>query len=194
MYRIKVSTRTVYVFPFPVQSITGSGHKAMDVRMKWEVLSPGMDYSNRSGFNTKMRVSTWAKRIPNRSKKQVVIPPLVVQANGVQVVRNGKHQVVMFHRQGGTHQIINPESLFCRLAFGTVAVTVPSNRDCSCNGRFRSSHRLLHGRPIQQSVYFTLKVYRYFNVKVYHFNIKSKLVLSFLEVPPKRINRALLFW
>ena len=43
-------------------------------------------------------------------------------------------------------------------------------------------------------VYFTLKVYRYFNVKVYHFNIKSKLVLSFLEVPPKRIKRALLFW
>ncbi|PLB85696.1 RNA polymerase subunit sigma-70 [Dysgonamonadaceae bacterium] len=30
-------------------------------------------------------------------------------------------------------------------------------------------------------VYFTLKVYRYFNPKVYHFNINSKLVLSFLR-------------
>ena len=46
---------------------------------------------------------------------------------------------------------------------------------------------------VKTVVYFTLKVYRYFNVKVYHFNIKSKLVLSFLEVPPKRIKRALLF-
>jgi len=53
---------------------------------------------------------------------------------------------------------------------------------------------LNYPRSAREIVYFTLKVYRYFNVKVYHFNIKSKLVLSFLEVPPKRIKRALLFW
>jgi hypothetical protein len=48
-------------------------------------------------------------------------------------------------------------------------------------------------RQVYSYVYFTLKVYRYFNVKVYHFNINSKLVFYFLEVPPKSRKRALLF-
>jgi len=81
-----------------------------------------MQHGHSTGFNAKMRVAERAECLPNGSKKQVVIHPLVVQANGVQVVRNCKDQVVMFHGQGCTHQVVNPEGLFCCLTFGTVAV------------------------------------------------------------------------
>jgi hypothetical protein len=41
-------------------------------------------------------------------------------------------------------------------------------------------------------VYFTLKVYQYFNPKVYQFKINSKLVLSFLGYPKNHKTGALI--
>ncbi len=37
-------------------------------------------------------------------------------------MRNGKHNVKMFYGQRVFNQVVNPESLFCSLAFGTVPV------------------------------------------------------------------------
>jgi hypothetical protein len=81
-----------------------------------------MQYGHSTGFRTKMRVAKRSESLPHSGKKQIVIPPLVVQANGVQVVRNGKDQMVMFHGQGFLHQIIDPEGLSGSLAFGTMAI------------------------------------------------------------------------
>jgi hypothetical protein len=100
------------VFPLPVEGITGSGNNTMDVRVQTQVLPPGVQHCYDPGFHTVMRVAEQAERMPNCSKEQVVIHPLVVQANGIQPVRNRKYNVVMFYRQGATHQVVNPKCLF----------------------------------------------------------------------------------
>ena len=122
-YRIKIVTGMPDGLPLTVQGIPGSGNQAMDVRVQRKVLPPGVKYGHGPGFSTKMRVAKRPEGLPNGRKKQVVIHPLAVQANGVQHMRHGKDQVVMLHGQGCMHQVVNPESLFGRLAFGTVAVT-----------------------------------------------------------------------
>src|SRR5690554_7222477 len=100
------------VFPFTVEGITGSRNNAMNVRVQTQVLAPGVQYRYRTAFNTIMRVTEQAERMPYRSKQQVKIHPLVMQANGIQLVRNREYNVVMFYRQGATHQVVNPECLF----------------------------------------------------------------------------------
>ena len=76
-----------------------------------------------------------------------------MQANAVKLVRYGKHDVIMPDRQGALNQILDPEGLFCSLAFGTVPVAatvvavtyraaflthlfVSSKRGCSAIGYF----------------------------------------------------------
>lgn len=127
MYRIEILTRMPNVFPSSIQRIAGSRNKAMHVRVQREVLSPGVQHSHRPGFCSKMRVSERAERVPDRSKEQVVIQPLVVQANGIQLVRHRKDDVVMLHGQGAMHQVVDPESLFGRLTFGTMPVAAKSS-------------------------------------------------------------------
>ncbi len=97
MYRVKILSVVSDVFPFPIQGIPGSRDKAMDVGMQREVLPPGVQHGHSTGFSAKMCVAERAKGLPNGRKKQAIIDPLVMQANGVQVVRYGKHQVVMLH-------------------------------------------------------------------------------------------------
>jgi hypothetical protein len=81
-----------------------------------------VQYRYRTGFSAKMRVSKRPKCIPDRSKKQVVIPSLIVQANGIQHMWHCKHNVVVLYRKGVMHQVVNPEGLFGRLAFWTMPV------------------------------------------------------------------------
>jgi len=45
-----------------------------------------------------------------------------MQAHCIELMRHRENNVVMFHRKGVLHQVINPEGLFCSLAFGTVSV------------------------------------------------------------------------
>jgi len=46
-----------------------------------------------------------------------------VQTNGIQLVRHGKNQVVVFNRQGALNQFLDPECLPGSLASGTVPVS-----------------------------------------------------------------------
>jgi hypothetical protein len=45
-----------------------------------------------------------------------------VQANGIQLVWHREYNVVMLNGQGVLHQVVNPECLFCSLAFRTMPV------------------------------------------------------------------------
>ena len=45
-----------------------------------------------------------------------------MQAKTIQLVRNREYDMVMFHRKGTLHQVVDPKCLFCSLAFGTVSV------------------------------------------------------------------------
>ena len=81
------------------------------MRVKREVLAPCVQHCHSPGFNAKMRVSERAERLPYGSKKQVVIHPVIVQAYRIQLVRYGKDDVVMFHGQGISYQVVDPESL-----------------------------------------------------------------------------------
>jgi len=46
-----------------------------------------------------------------------------VQANRIQMIRDRENNVEVLNGQGIFYQIINPECLFCSLAFGTMPVT-----------------------------------------------------------------------
>src|SRR5574344_948355 len=82
-----------------------------------------MQYADSSRLRTEMRVSERPESIPDSVKEQFVIHPDIVQTNSIQQVRNGKNDVIMPDRQSTPNQIVNPEDLFCGLAFGTVPVT-----------------------------------------------------------------------
>ena len=45
-----------------------------------------------------------------------------MQASGIQMMRNGEYNVVVFYGQGTSAQVVDPECLLCSLAFGTVPV------------------------------------------------------------------------
>src|SRR6056297_2939472 len=61
--------------------------------------------------------------MPYRSEQQIIIQSLVMQAESIQHMRYREYDVVMFHGKGTMHQILDPESLFGSLAFGTMPVT-----------------------------------------------------------------------
>jgi hypothetical protein len=69
-----------------------------------------------------MRVSEGVKCIPYGRKEQVVIHPLVVQTNCIELVRNCEDNMIVLNGQGVLHQVVNPEGLFGSLAFRTVPV------------------------------------------------------------------------
>ena len=60
--------------------------------------------------------------MPYRSKKHVVIHTWVMQANGIELVRQGEYDMIMPYGQGALHQVIDPECLFDCLTFRTVSV------------------------------------------------------------------------
>ena len=70
-----------------------------------------------------MRVSEGPECIPNGREEQVVVHPLVMQADCIQLMWNRKYNVVVLYGQGILHQVIDPKCLFRCLAFGTVTVS-----------------------------------------------------------------------
>ena len=48
-----------------------------------------------------------------------------MQAKPVQLMRNREDDVIMLHRKGSQHQVIDPKRLFSSLTFGTVRERIP---------------------------------------------------------------------
>jgi hypothetical protein len=52
----------------------------------------------------------------------IIEPPCITETDVVQNFRQGKNQMVMFNRVCILKTVLNPESLLCPLAFGTMPV------------------------------------------------------------------------
>lgn len=95
----------------------------MHMRVQAKVLPPGMQYAHRTAFDPKMSIPESAQCIPDRGKHLAVIFSAIKQTDIVKLMRQCKNDVVMLHPKGGLYQIVDPKSLFRRLAFWAVPVT-----------------------------------------------------------------------
>src|SRR5450830_1214594 len=64
-YRIKVFALMTDIFEFTSERKSCCRNNTMNVRMQTQVLSPGMQYTNSSGFHTIMGITKVAKRRPD---------------------------------------------------------------------------------------------------------------------------------
>jgi hypothetical protein len=97
-------------------------NNAVQVRMKAQVLSPGMKYADSSALSGVMAVAKRAQNIPDRLE-QVIIEPLAAgEADFIQRLRNSEDNMIMPHRVCLPDTLFDPECLFCGLAFWTMTV------------------------------------------------------------------------
>jgi hypothetical protein len=90
--------------------------------MKTKILPPGVKNTHGSAFDIKMSISKLQQGIPD-SREQLTVKPFAVnQTNRVQLMRNGKDDVIMFYLQGRFQKVFHPESLFRTLTLRTMTV------------------------------------------------------------------------
>lgn len=98
-------------------------HDAMDVRMKCQGLSPGVQHGNRTGDHSQLPFAHRVDRSKGGPEKQLVALASFRQEERVQRLRHCEDQMEVRYRKQAPALGIDPTCLLQALALGTVTVT-----------------------------------------------------------------------
>jgi len=101
----------------------------MDMRVKAQVLSPGVQYTYCPAFDPVVAVSKALQRLLHTLEHGIVKPCAIGHTEHIQLMGNREYYMKILYRQSVLHPVLHPKRLLCGLAFGamTVAATVVTN-------------------------------------------------------------------
>ena len=92
------------------------------MRMKAQILSPGMQYTDCSAFDPVVAVSKALQRLSHALEHGIVKPCAIGHTERIQLMGYREHCMKILYRQGILHAVLHPKHLFCGLAFGAMPV------------------------------------------------------------------------
>ena len=123
--------RGSYLFPLPPVIDSTSWNNAMNMRVKTQILSPGMQYGHHARFCMQLRVRELSKSLPCAGKKQVIKICRMLKKQAIEHVRYRKNNMKIWYREKILFAVLNPCFTLSILALGTMTVTarVVTNAD-----------------------------------------------------------------
>jgi len=123
--------RDAYLFPLTPEVDPSPGNNTMDMRVKTQILSPGMQYGHHARFCMQLCVRELSNCFPYTGKQYVIKICRMLKKQTIEFIRYCKHNMKVWDRKKVLLAVLNPCFPLGILALGTMTVTarVVTNAD-----------------------------------------------------------------
>jgi len=114
--------RGTYLFPLPPEIDSSAGNNTMNMRVKAQILSPGMQYGYHARFCMQISVRELSYSFPCAGKQQVIKICRLVNKQTIEFIRYSKNHMKVWDRKQILLAVFHPCFSLSVLALGTMTV------------------------------------------------------------------------